>query len=522
MRTVRIFFGLGFAIAGIYLIIAAHQKFGSSSDPIQAALLRQNSALITAVDQTFFRAEQRVQEVVLRNLRKDPATATILAQPDSPRIILFGNEKIKASDFLLDAQLLRALEEHSHAAEKYKTYSRDGIQFILVRGEVQNQSYAAAFTDDALFQDLGVGEAMRFWIASSSGELLFHSVKRLMGSQVANLLPVASGAEMLAKQEQRNLVSHYTGFEGGEALGAWSVVPKRNLVLGVEWAGAFGRDPTLDIPFFAGVVLVGLGCFLLGFTFRRRNKKTTERFQFDPASLDEDVVAYLEENRAATEEAIAFAQKKESELRDLDKKLSELGAAQNELEWRLGCYEGLLEQAAKNGGKQRLRGLAEVISKRILGSPVVLYRFSPTSFSLVPEWISGEDRLSAEVKEFLSDSRIFLGNFRLIGGIEQVSAYQNWNQTRTKYSAEKTEPVFLPMDADGFRGAMMVLLPEGANEHGELNEALNFFRQLVQTSAWLCDTKQQLIQSRNDSKHFGTALASTPNRLGNPAPEAQT
>ncbi len=522
MRIVRILSGLVLATAGIYLVIAAHQKTGASSDPIQAALLRQNSALITAVDQAFFRAEQRVQEVVLRNLRKDPATATILAQPDSPRIILFGNDKIKASDFLLDAQLLRALELHRHASEKYKTYSRDGIQFILVRGEVQNEAYAAAFTDDALFQDLGVGEAMRFWIASSSGELLFHSVKRLMGSQVANLRPVASGTEMLAKQEQRNLVSHYTGFEGGDALGAWSVVPKRNLILGVEWAGSFGRDTTLDLPFFAGVVLVGLGCFLLGFAFRRRNKKAREKFQFDPASLDEDVVAYLEENRAATEEAVLFAQKKEAELRVLDSKLNELGAAQNELEWRLGCYESLFEQAGVGNGRGRLRGLAEVISKRVLGAPVILYRFSSTSFSLVPEWISGGDRLSTDAKEFLSGSRIFLGNFRQIGGIEQVSAFQNWNQTRLKYSAEKTAPVFLPMDAEGYRGAMAVLMPEGANARGELNETLNFFRQLVQTCARLCDTKQQLIQSRNDSKHFGSAMASTPNRLGNPAPEAQT
>src|SRR5690606_28949383 len=138
-----------------------------------------------------------------------------------------------------------------------------------------------------------------------------------------------------------------------------------------------------------------------------------------------------------------------------------LGAAQNDLEWRLSCYENLLEEVAAGGkGKSVFSGLGKVVSQRLLGSPVVLYRFSPTSFSLVPESLVGAELLAHEVKEFLSDSRIFLGNFRLVGRIEEVAAYQKWNRVRQKYMQSCAHPVFMPMEGDGFKGMMAVFVPD--------------------------------------------------------------
>ena len=522
MRTIRILFGLLFAAAGSYLVFAAHQKYDSASEPIRGALLKQSSALVTVVDQAFFAAEQRSQEIVLRHMRKDPATATVLSHWDSPRVILSGDEKIKAADFLLDAPLLGALEAHRRSENQHALYSRNGTQFVLVRGEVQGKAYAAAFLNDALFSGLGVGEAMRVWVASSSGNLLYHSVKRLIGSQVANLRPIASGAEMISHSEAKNLVSTYTGFEGGNTLGAWSVIPKRNLIIGTEWSGRIGPDATLDVPFFIGAILIALGFFLLGMVIRRRNKKITERFKFDPARLDDDVIEYLEENQKATEAAVDYARSKDGKIKQLEEQVYTLSAAQNELEWRLSCYESLMETAAGVAShKQVLRGLTDVIAKRVLGAPIVQYRFSSTSYSLVPEYLAGGGHLSDEARQFLSEARIFIGNFRAVHTLKELPLFQKWNEKRLGYMGVDAEPLILPLEGGaGTSGAMLILLPKGANDHGELNDAISFFHSLIKSAVWLCDTKRHLLQSSNAKPSSWSAMASSSDSTRGAAPEA--
>ncbi|WP_198097197.1 cache domain-containing protein, partial [Clostridioides difficile] len=73
------------------------------------------------------------------------------------------------------------------------------------------------------------GDGLRVWIAGRDGTVIFHPLQRFVGSNVANLRPVAAGLQKLASGKSEEYTQRYLGLEGREALGAWTTLPAQGL-----------------------------------------------------------------------------------------------------------------------------------------------------------------------------------------------------------------------------------------------------------------------------------------------------
>ncbi|NUM88113.1 MAG: hypothetical protein HUU37_02810 [Bdellovibrionales bacterium] len=524
MRFIRILAAVVFMAAGLYLSLAAHQSRDPAEERITEVLLKNSQALSQKVEKLVEDADQRVSDAIIRRGRKDAGLDTVMVQRGAPQVILHGKSRIKAVNFSLDASLLRALELHRDSPVAFALHGTEGRRMLLMRGVHQGEVWAAAFEVHPFFQAVAEGEAVRNWVALPGGEMIFHSAARHIGVQSANLKSVASGIGMLAAGEQRVLSANYQGLDGREVLGAWTVVPRYRLVVGTEWAASVTRDASLDLPFYAGVGFLALGSLVLGLSLRRHGRKTREKYQFDPARLDDDLLDYLEENRKAAEDAVRFASQKDGEIRNLEQKMHEQGAALQDAEWRLMCLEEMLDRA-KGGAtpKELFGGLVKVVSQKMLRMPVVYYRFSPTTFSLVPEHAAGTGSLAPNARAFLTDARLFIGNFRNVAMLSHTEAFRKWDALRRKQiPSPDYEILWVPIEAGSReRGVLAVFLEPQLAAGGVLNRDIEFLRGLAHTAAWFCEMKAQLLQFHDADRRPGRGVAGAADKPGGLPPETR-
>lgn len=522
MRFVRILAALGFLASGLYLVLAAHQSRDPAEARITEVLLRNSQSLAKRVEKLMEDADLRAVDAIIRHTRKDSGLDTVMVQRGAPRLVLWGKARIKAVNFALDAELLTAAESHKDSHQVFALHGAESRRMLLVRGTHQGETWVAAFEMTPFFQSVDEGEMVRNWVALPSGEMIYHSQGRHLGVQGSNLKSVASGIGMLAAGEQRILSSTYRGLDGREVLGSWTVVPRYRLVVGSEWAASVAKDSTLEVPFHVGLALLVIGALVLGLALRRHGKKTRERYQFDPSRLDDDLLDYLEENRQKAEEALRYANQRDDEVRDLEKTVHDTQTALQDTEWRVMCMEELLEKA-KGGAtpKELVAGLVHVASQKMLGMPVIYYRFSPTTFSLVPEQGAGLEGLAPNAKAFLLDARLYIGNFRNVATLLHTEAFKKWDALRGKHLPSPAYDIqWIPLEAGHReRGVLAVFLEPQMMAQGELRGELEFLRGLAHTAAWFCETRAQLLQFSDANR--GKGVAGAADKAGSLRPEAR-
>ena len=342
----------------------------------------------------------------------------------------------------------------------------------------------------------------------------------LFRSNVSNLRPVAAGLQRLSQGKQEQFTQRYLGLEGREALGAWTILPEQGLLVANEWPRELGISGRSSWIGKIGIVLSWLSFLSWGIALAESKGSSASdpvKPIFPTSRLDDDALEYLEQAKAKTDEAMEFARAQEALADRVTRERAEILGRARELEARYKLLESFQSRVLpKLTGKQVLAELGRLVSENFPGMSVGVYRYSPSSFSLVPEALFDVAGLGESAKSFLQDTRIFLGNPQLIPNVLSTEAFAKWNRNRQRHMPNHdTGFRVFPFTAQGNRGALLVLFEEGINNQRELEPSFQFMDQLIQKAATFCDSLGPLLQSSYAKANAGAPLASAPNGVGN-------
>jgi hypothetical protein len=495
----------------------------SAATAVERVLKAATRSLPARFEEALLKADRDALMAATRWRKKPPAQSyfsdTALSEPESPKWVIVAGRRMRAAG-VVDAPLLEdALDAHLAKPERVALFNSRGKFYLFVRGLLPaGQPYAVAYSPESFFSDFQSGEGLRTWIASRDGTVIFHPLARFIGSNVSNLRPVASGLQKLAAGKNEQFTQRYLGLEGKEALGSWSTLPSQGLLVATEWpldvvngGGSWLRWLALFLSW------VGVGTIATAFAARRAKLSPAPQPLFDTGRLDDDALEYLEAAKGAADEAIEFAKVQEASAELARRERAQMSGQARRLEAKIALLEAFQEQVLPRlTGKQVWSELARLIADRAPGLTITVYRYSPSSFSLVPEACFDGAALADNALAYLRDSRIFLGNPALIPTVTSTEAFLKWNRVREKHMPlHRAEFRVFPFEAQGGKGALVALFDDRMNEEGELEHTLLLTEQLVSRAGTFCDSLTPLLQSPYAKANVGPALASAPNGVGN-------
>jgi hypothetical protein len=523
------------ALALSFLCFYAEHKRQDDQDDnttyaVEKVLKAESRTIGGRLDEAALKADRDALVTATRWRKKPPMrtflTDTALAEPGSPKWVIVAGRRIRAAGLLDDPLLEDALDAHLTKKERFALYVSRGQSYLFVRGNLTTgQPYASAYLPESFFSAFQAGEGLRVWIAGRDGTVIYHPLQRFVGSNVANLRPVAAGLQKLAQGKNEQFTQRYLGLEGREALGAWTVLPDQGLLVATEWPrdlGAAGRSSAFG---WLGLLLSWGGCALLGAgIFSRRHAATPARAEplFDVNRLDDDAMEYLESAKASADEALEFARAQEATADLARRERAKLAGHSRQLEAKIGLLEAFQDRVLPQlTGKQVWTELAQLLAEAAPGITLTVYRYSPSSFSLVPESTFDAAALAGNALAYLRDSRIFIGNPSLLPSVLKTEAFAKWNRTRERHMPlHRTDFRVFPFAAQGGRGVLMAIFDERINEEGELEDTFLLAEQLVRRAGTFCDSLTPLLQSSyavksGSTANAGPAVASAPNGAGN-------
>ncbi len=517
-----------FFLLATALFYAEHKRGEGQEDAatytIEKVLRAESRTLGTRLEEAALKADRDALMTATR-WRKKPAMRTFLsdtalAEPESPKWVIVAGRRIRAAGLIDDALLEDALDSHLDKKERFALYSSRGKYYLFVRGNLTTgQPYASAYPPESFFSAFKAGDGLRIWIAGRDGTVIFHPFQRFIGANVANLRPVAAGLQRLIQGKTEQFTERYLGLEGKEALGSWTVLPEQGLLVASEWPGAPGGDSPFSALFwlalfFLGAAFAGIG---LAFGTRRAKRLPAQTPVFDLARLDDDALEYLETAKASTDQAIELARSQEEAAVRAQKERARISSQARSLEAKIALLENFQDRILPLlTGKQVWSELARVLSESAPGLTITVYRYSPSSFSLVPEACFDGAILADHALAYLRDARIFIGNPKLLSTVLKTEAFSKWNRVRERHMPlHRTDFRVFPFSAQGAKGALMVVFDERSNEDGELQEIFLLMEQLVRRTGTFCDSLTPLLQSPYAKANAGPTLASAPDGVGN-------
>lgn len=506
------------------------ERGDSTAYAVEKVLKAESRSLGSRIDEATLKADRDALVTGTRWRKKPPMRTYLsdiaLAEPDSPKWVIVAGRRIRAAGIAEDPLLEDALDAHLSKPDRMALYSSRGKSYLFVRGNLTTgQPYASAYSPESFFSAFRAGDGLRVWIASRDGVVIFHPLQRFVGSNVANLKPVAAGLQKLAAGKAEEFTLHYLGLEGREAVGSWTVLPSQGLLVATEWPRDLAAGAGSTLVGGLALVLSWLGCALLGAAlFRREAAAEGPRPAplFDTSRLDDDAMDYLESAKASADQALEFAQAQEANADLARRERARLAGEGRRLEAKVRLLEEFQDRILPLlTGKQVWSELARLISESAPGLTVTVYRYSTSSFSLVPEACFDGAALADNALAYLRDSRVFIGNTNLIPSVLKTEAFARWNRTRERHMPlHRTEFRVFPFSAQGGKGVLMVIFDERTNESGELEDTLLLAEQLVRRAGTFCDSLTPLLQSSHGKSiptadGAGTSLASAPNGVGN-------
>ena len=514
---------------------AEHKRVEDQDDgatyAVEKVLKAESRSLASRFDEAALKADRDALVTATRWRRKPPLrtflTDTALSEPESPKWVIVAGRRIRAAGLIDDPLLEDALDAHLTKPDRYALYSSRGKSYLFVRGNLTTgQPYASAYAPESFFSAFQAAEGLRIWVAGRDGTVIFHPLPRFIGANVANLRPVAAGLQMLAAGKSDQFTLHYLGLEGKEAFGAWTVLPSQGLLVATEWPRDIAASSRNGLLGWLGLFFswAGFGCLGAAIASRRAasGAPVHETPLFDTGRLDDDAMEYLETAKASADEALEFARHQEANAELARRERARLASQARRLEAKIELLEAFKDRVLPLlTGKQVWAELARLISESAPGLTITVYRYSTSSFSLVPEACFDGAALADNALAYLRDSRVFIGNPSLIPTVTKTEAFAKWNRTRERHMPlHRTEFRVFPFVAQGSKGALAVLFDERINEEGELEEMLLLMDQLVRRAGTFCDSLTPLLQSSYAVKsvltaNAGPALASAPNGIGN-------
>lgn len=525
MRKPIVLLGIGLLSLSGLLFYAEHKDGLSRSaegvDAIEQVLKGQNQAFAGRIVESLDRADRDALLALQRWKKKAKIQSflsdTALTEPDAPKWIVVAGRRIRAAGVSDDALLEDALERHAGAARRLSLYHSRGKYFLFVSGKVDGQDYGAAYAPDAFFSSFRSEDGIKVWLALDDGTVLYHPLHRFIGSNASNLKPVAAGLKELASGGAASFTRGYLGLEGKDTFGAWTPLPAYGLLVGSEWPRDPGASAPSSIFFWMALTTFFAGAALLGWSWRPARAREAEERLFDETRLDDDAMEYLEEARASAAQAIQIAKDRDLALMDTRREREEILARRGALEWKIGALEEFQERILPQfTGKQVWSEVAELVARRSPGLSLVFYRYSPSSFSLVPESAHGVDGLPESALAYLRDARIFIGNPSYLNQLLTTEAFQRWNSKRDRYMPlHQTEFRVYPIQCAGVKGAVLAHFDRRMNSEGELEAALELLGSLLARTATFCDSLSHLLQSLYAKGSAWQTVASASNDAGN-------
>jgi hypothetical protein len=530
LRKALTILGIGlFSLSGI--LFFAESKRASSQNSaslgaIEEVLKAQNQALAGRMFDGLSRADQDAQTLLIRWRAKPKVRSyladTGLAEPDAPKWSIVAGRRIRAAGVIDDALLEDALDAHQTGADRLALYQSKGKYYLFIRGTVEGQPYASAYTPEAFFAAFRSSDGIRAWLALRDGTVIFHPIARFIGANASNMKPIAAGIQELTRGSSAPFTSRYLGLEGSDALGAWTPLPSFGLLVASEWPKVPEAASGASALYWFALGTGALSLLALGFAIGSGGRAPAEPRArlFDESRLDEDAMEYLEEVKASAQAAVELAEAKAREAEEARRERYEALDSVGSLEWRSRVIDDYMERVLpKATGNQVWDTLAHLISTQAPEISAVVYRYSTSSFSLVPARLQSRADLPESAQAYLKDARIFIGDPKLLDTLPRTEAFQRWNKTRERH---------MPLQQTEFRvhslgqtptgtlkGAMVLFFDERLNAGGELNASLRLFELLIRRTATFCDSIQPLLQSSNASGSTGKAVASTPNESRN-------
>ncbi|RYZ98879.1 MAG: hypothetical protein EOP11_20125, partial [Proteobacteria bacterium] len=492
MRKSLAFLGAGLLVLAGLLFFAESKRASSEGSAalsaIEEVLKAQNQSLAGRIFEGLGRADGDAQTLLARWRAKPKVRSyladTGLAEPDAPKWSIVAGRRIRAAGVIDDALLEDALDAHQNAPERVALYQSKGKYYLFIKGLVEGAPYASAYTPEAFFATFRSADGIRAWLALRDGTVIFHPVARFIGTNASNLKPIAAGMQELARGSSAPYTSRYLGLEGSDALGAWTPLPSFGMLVASEWPKIPDSSGQASGLYWFAVTIGALSLLALGYAIGGRSGEQAaapaRAHIFDESRLDDDAMEYLEEVKTSAQAAVDLAEARgreaEEAIRERQDALENVGG----LEWRARVTEEYLERVIpKATGQQVWEALAHLISTQAPEISVLVYRYSTSSFSLVPARLQSRAELPESAQAYLKDARIFIGDAKLLETLPRTEGFQRWNKVRERH---------MPLQRSEFRvhslgatpsgtlkGAIILFFDERLNSGGELNTSLRLF-----------------------------------------------
>lgn len=503
MRKLLVLVGIGLVTLSALFFYAERNRQGSEREgsikAMEDVLKGQNLALAGRIFDGLNRADQDAilafqrwkKKAKMRSFLSD----TAFSEPDAPKWMIVAGRRVRAAGVVDDALLEDALESHLRSADRLAIYHSKGKYYLFINGKADGQEYSSAYSPEAFFAAFRSADGVRAWLALRDGTVAYHPLHRFIGSNASNLKPVAAGIKELSTGSSAPFARSYLGIDGRDTLGAWTPLPSFGLLVGSEWPQAPEAFSQASAYFWLGLAGAVLGSLLFGLALRGHAEAAPAERLFDENRLDDDAMDYLENARRSTAQAMELVQEKDRELGEALRERDEAVHSAGALEGKIAVLESFL-RILPGTGKQVWAEICELVTSRSAGFSLIFYRYSPSSFSLVPESIHGEAGLPESALGFLRDTRIYLGNPAYLGNFMATDSFHKWNIRRQpQMPFHQTEFRSYPIQCAGFKGAVLAYFDERMNLDGEIEGSLKLLESLLETAATFCEAQSQLVQS---------------------------
>lgn len=503
MRKLLVLVGIGLITLSALFFYAEHNRQGTEREgtikAMQDVLKGQNLALAGRIFDGLSRADQDAMLAFHRWKKKAKMRSflsdTAFSEPDAPKWMIVAGRRVRAAGVVDDALLEDALENHLRSPDRLAVYHSKGKYYLFINGKADGQEYSSAYSPEAFFAAFRSADGVRAWLALRDGTVVYHPLGRFIGSNASNLKPVAAGIKELNAGSSAPFARTYLGIDGRDTLGSWTPLPSFGLLVGSEWPRAPEATSQASAYFWLGLACATLASLFFGWAMRGRRETVPAERLFDENRLDDDAMEYLENARRSAVVAQELLREKDGELDRAIHARDEAVHFAGALEGKITLLESFL-RILPGTGKQVWAEICELIVSRAAGFSLIFYRYSPSSFSLVPESIHGGSELPESAVGFLRDTRIYLGSPAYLGTFLSTDAFQKWDmRRRPQMPFHQSEFRAYPIQCAGFKGAVLACFDERMNLNGEIEGSLKLLESLLDTAATFCEAQSQLVQS---------------------------
>lgn len=507
MRVLLMVLGsLAIALGGAaFYLSTQNQVEDRNVGAIRLALKSQTKAATEEVAREFATRSQLAQEITLssRDLRSK-TTKPLLEQAGAPNLLL-----VRSSSALRELKPKRAEigEDTRTAALAFFGRSQkigfwqgsDNKAYIFTRGEQGDLAWVAVYRQDSLFTKIRGSTAIRPWVALADGTVLFHALARYTGVNSISVRPFAQGAENLKLGLQNEMLANYVGLEGQEILGAWATLPEWGLVVGSEWPALSAAKNS--VPLLVWIAIGGfiLGAFLIGACVTPKPVQVTAAKR-EVKDLSHEARAFIKKAERQAADALRFAEDRDRECAELEAKAREqLGKAER-TRWIFERSESFLEEAIEaKEDKQVWRILSDYLSAMALKAPALVFTYSPSSCSLIPQSQASLEGFPENARLYLADARMLVGDIQALNRLEATSAFQQWRERLERFQPLSGRRIFsLPFASPtGSRGVVLFLFLDNMMTEAEIAKQRELWDLFAYRAAWLYDLKRRLLQSKH-------------------------